>query len=101
LCQFSAAAEAYAPLLCYPLIRLALLVSLTVLLQLGKKLIHNAGEGDNVKNAAVVGGCGVLGLLMTMCVFTTCKHVSSRSLLSHLLCREFFNIFANRKTPGR
>ena len=78
-----------------------MLVSLTVLLQLGKKLVHVSGEGDSVKNAAVVGGCGVLGLLVTMCVFTTCKHASSRSLLSHLLCREFFNIFANRKTLGR
>jgi hypothetical protein len=37
-----------------------------VFLQLGRKLIHTAGEGDNVKNAAIVGGCGILGLLTTM-----------------------------------
>ena len=31
-------------------------------------MIHEAGEGDNVKNLAVVGGCSVIGLLVSVCV---------------------------------
>jgi hypothetical protein len=30
-------------------------------------MIHEAGEGDNVKNLAVVGGCSLIGLLASVC----------------------------------
>jgi hypothetical protein len=62
-------------------------------------MIHTAGEGDNVKNAAIVGGCSLIGLLCSVCVaipfaaFLSRAHITAR--------REVFNILGNRKTAGR
>jgi hypothetical protein len=39
-------------------------------------MIHEAGEGDNVKNLAVVGGCSVIGLLCTVCAASSRAHSS-------------------------
>ena len=56
-------------------------------------MIHTAGEGDNVKHLAVVGGCSVIGLLCTMCVTNP---LLSHPAISHLHLREMFNIFSAR-----
>ena len=62
-------------------------------------MIHEAGEGDNVKNLAIVGGCSVIGLLTT--VYVT-NPLLLHALPSHIAYhRELFNIFGNRKAPGR
>jgi hypothetical protein len=67
--------------------------------QLGRKMIHVSGEGDNVKHLAVVGGCSAIGLLAAMYVTNP---LLLHALPSHIAChRELFNIFGNRKTPGR
>ena len=62
-------------------------------------MIHTAGEGDNVKNLAVVGGCSLIGLFCSVYVaipfasFTSPAHITD--------CREVYNILANRKVSGR
>ena len=67
--------------------------------QLGRKMIHVSGEGDNVKNLAIVGGCSAIGLLTV--VYVT-NPLLLHALPSHIAYpRELFNIFGNRKTPGR
>ena len=74
-------------------------VKLDTFSQLGRKMIHEAGEGDNVKNLAIVGGCSVIGLLTT--VYVT-NPLLWHALPSHIAYhRELFNIFGNRKAPGR
>ena len=41
-------------------------------------MIHEAGEGDNVKNIAMVGGCSLIGLLSTVCaaILSSAPHTS-------------------------
>jgi hypothetical protein len=62
-------------------------------------MIHTAGEGDNVKNLAVVGGCSLIGLLCSVYVaipfasFMSPAHITAR--------REVYNILGNRKVSGR
>jgi hypothetical protein len=67
--------------------------------QLGRKMIHTAGEGDNVKNLAIVGGCSLIGLLCSVCVAIPFASFSSPAHITD--CRELFNVFTNRKTAGR
>ncbi len=43
---------------------------------MGRKMIHEAGEGDNVKNLAIVGGLSLIGLLSTVCAASSCAHSS-------------------------
>jgi hypothetical protein len=33
---------------------------------MGRKMIHEAAEGDNVKNLAISGGCALVGLLSSV-----------------------------------
>ena len=74
-------------------------VKLDTFSQLGRKMIHEAGEGDNVKNLAIVGGCSVIGLLTT--VYVTNPLLLRPRHLTSPTPRELFNIFGNRKTAGR
>ena len=62
-------------------------------------MIHTAGEGDNVKHLAIVGGCSLIGLLCSVCVAIPFASFTSPALIA--ACRELFNVFTNRKTAGR
>jgi hypothetical protein len=62
-------------------------------------MIHTAGEGDNVKHAAVVGGCSLIGLFCSVYVAIPFASFTSPALIA--ACREVYNILTNRKTAGR
>ncbi len=62
-------------------------------------MIHTAGEGDNVKNLAIVGGCSLIGLFCSVCVAIPFASFTSPALIA--ACREVYNILANRKVSGR